>query len=198
MTDPIRILVKRWGCPISQERLKYSIVVSGFQFSSVAQSCLTLCNPRTAACQASLSITNSWNLLRLLSIESVMPSNHLIFCCPLLLPSVFPSIRIFSSESVLCLRWPKFWIFSISLSNDYSELISCRIKWFAVLAVQGTLESPPPPQFKSISSSALSFLYGPTLTSIQNMKILLNFLFWKANFYIFSLDSVISDIKICW
>ena len=125
----------------------------------------------------SLSITNSQSLLKLMSTELVMPSNHLIFCCPLLLPSVFASIRVFSSESLLCLRWPEFWNFSISPSSEYSELICYRIKWFAVLAVQGTLESSPAPQFKSINSSALSFLYGPTLISIQNMKILLNFLF---------------------
>ena len=89
-----------------------------------------LATPWTAACQASLSITNSWSLLRLMSIESVMPSNHLILCCPLLLlPSVFPSIRVFSSESVLCIRWPKYWgfSFSISPSNEYLGLISSRI-----------------------------------------------------------------------
>ena len=98
----------------------------------------------TAACHASLSITNSRSLLKLLSIESVMPSNHLILCCPLLiLPSIFPSIRVFSNESVLCIRWPKYWgfSFSICLSNDYSGLISLRIDWFDLLAVQGTLES---------------------------------------------------------
>ena len=96
--------------------------------------------PWTAARQAALSLTKSQNLLKLMSIKLVMPSNHLIFCCPLL-PSVFPSIRVFSSESVLCLRWPKFWNFSISLSNEYSELISFRINWFDLLAVQGTLKS---------------------------------------------------------
>ena len=97
----------------------------------------------TAAHQASLSITKSLSLLKLMSIESPMPSNH-IFCCPLiLLPSIFPSIRIFSSESVLCVRWPKYWSFSfnISPSNEYSELISFRNDWFDLLAVQGTLES---------------------------------------------------------
>ena len=98
--------------------------------------------PWTAARQASLSITNSWSLLKLMSIESVMPSNHLILCCPLLLPpSIFPSIRIFSNESVLCIRWPKYWSFSfsISLCNEYLGLISFRIDWFDLLAVQGTL-----------------------------------------------------------
>ena len=96
--------------------------------------------PWTAACQASLSITNSRSLLKLMSIELVMPSNHLILCCPLFLPpSIFPSIRVFSNESVLCNRWPKYWSFSftISPSNEYSGLISCRIDWFDLLAVQG-------------------------------------------------------------
>ena len=98
----------------------------------------------TAAHQASLSITNSWSLLKLISIASVMPSNHLIFCHPLLLlPSIFPSIRVFSNESVLCIRWPKYWSFSFSISpsNEYSGLISFRMDWLDLLAVQGTLKS---------------------------------------------------------
>ena len=98
--------------------------------------------PWTSAHQASLSITNSQSLLRLMSIESVMPSNHLILSCPLLLlPSIFPSIRVFSNESVLYIRWPKYCSFSISPSNVYSGLISFRIDWFDFLAVQGTLKS---------------------------------------------------------
>ena len=111
---------------------------------SVAQSCPTLCDPWTAARQASLSITNSWSLLRLMSIESVMPSNHLILCRPLLLlPSIFPSIRVFSKDSALCIRWPKYWSFSISISpsNEYSGLSSFRIDLFGLLAVQGTLKN---------------------------------------------------------
>ena len=97
----------------------------------------------TAAHQASLSFNISWSLLKLTSIESVMPSNHLILCHPLLLPSVIPSIGVFSSESVLCIRWPKYWSlsFSISLSSEYSGLISFTIDWFDLLAVQGTLKS---------------------------------------------------------
>ena len=95
----------------------------------------------TAACQASLSITNSQRLLKLMPIESVMPSNHLIFCCPLLPPSTFPSIRVFSNESVLLIRWPKYWNFRISHSNEYSGLISFRMDWLDLLAVQGTLKS---------------------------------------------------------
>ena len=97
--------------------------------------------PWTAARQASLSITNSQSLLKLMSIESVMPSNHLILCHPLLLlPSIFPSIRVFSSESVLCIRWPKYWSFSFSVSpsNEYSGLISFRLDWFDLLPVQGS------------------------------------------------------------
>ena len=100
--------------------------------------------PWTAACQASLSIINSRSLLRLMSIESVMPSNHLILCCPLLLlPPIFLSIRVFSNESVLCIRWPNYWSFSFSISpsNEYSGLISFRINCFDLLVVQGTLKS---------------------------------------------------------
>ena len=98
----------------------------------------------TTAYQASLSITNSWNLLKLMSIESAMPSNHLITCHHLLLASsIFPSIRIFSNESVLCMRWPKYWSFSFSISpsNEYSGLISFRMDWLDLLAIQGTLKS---------------------------------------------------------
>ena len=100
--------------------------------------------PWTAACQVSLSFTISWSLLKLMSSESVMPSNHLILCCPLLLlTSIFPSIRVFSNESALCMRWPKFWSFSFSTSpfSEYSGLISSRIDWLDLLAVQGTLKS---------------------------------------------------------
>ena len=126
-----------------------------YQFSSVTQSCLTLCDPWTSACQASLSFINSWRLLKLMSIELMMSSNHLILCHPLLLPpSIFPSIRVFSNESVLHIRWPKYWSFSfnISPSNEYSGLISFSMDWLDLCAVQGTLNN----------SSVLSFLYGPT------------------------------------
>ena len=114
------------------------------QFSSVAQSCLTLCSPMTAACQASLSITNFWSLLKLMSTESVTPYNHLILCCPPLLPSsIFPSIRVFSNESVFRIRWPEYWSFSFSNSpsNECLGLISFRMDWLDLLAVQGTLRS---------------------------------------------------------
>ena len=95
----------------------------------------------TAALQPSLSFTISRSLLKLMSVESVMLSNHLILCHPLVLPSVFPNIRVFSNELALCIRWPKYWSFSISLCNEYSGLISFRIDWFDLLAVQGTLKS---------------------------------------------------------
>ena len=99
--------------------------------------------PWTAACQASLSITNFQSLLKLMSIESVMPSNHLILCCPFLPPSIFPSIMVFSNESVLHIRWTKYWSFSFSISpsSEYSGLISFRMDWLELLAVQGTLKS---------------------------------------------------------
>ena len=112
-----------------------------YQVSSVLQSCPILCDPMDWSTPASLSITNSWSLLKLISIDSVMPSNHLIPC--LLLPSIFPSIMDFSNESALHITWPKYWSFnfSISPSNEYSWLISFRIDWFDLLAVQGTLNS---------------------------------------------------------
>ena len=116
------------------------------QFSSVQSLSRVqfFATPWTAACQASLSIINSWNMLKLTSIESVMPSNHLILCRPLLLPlSIFPSIGVFSNESVLRIRWPKYWSFSFSISpsNKYSGFISFRMDWLDLLAVQGTLKS---------------------------------------------------------
>ena len=112
-----------------------------YPFSSVAQLCLTLCNPMDCSMPASLSNTSSRSLLKLMSIELVMPSNHHILCYPLLLlPSVFPSIRVFSNELALCIRWPKYWnfSFSISSSNEYSGLISFRIDWFDLIAFLGT------------------------------------------------------------
>ena len=121
--------------------------------------------PWTATRQASLSITNSWSLLKLMSVESVMPSNHLILCCSLLfLPSIFPSIRVFSNESALHIRWPKYgsFSFSISPSNEYSGLISFRMDWLDLLAVQGT--------FKSLlqhHSSKESILQGSAFSIVQ-------------------------------
>ena len=129
-------------------------------------SCVRLfVTPWIAACQASLSITKCQSLPKLMSIDLVMPSNHLTLCHPLLLlPSIFPSIRIFSNESALCIRWPKYWSFSfnISPSNEHPGLIFFRMDWLDLLAVQGTLKSLLQHQFKRVNSSALSFLYSPT------------------------------------
>ena len=141
--------------------------------SSVQFSCSIMTNfvtPWTAAHQASQSVTNTQTLQKLISIESVMPSTHFILCHPVfLLPSIFPSIRVFSHESALRIRWPKYWTFSfnISPSNEYSGLISFRMDWLDFLVVQGTLKSSPTPQFKSINF-VLSFLYSQILTSIHD------------------------------
>ena len=118
-------------------------MISIIQFNSVAQLCL-FSTAWTAACQASLAITNSWSLLKLMSNRLLMPSNHLILCHPrILLPSIFSSIGVFSNEAALCIRWPKYWSFSFSIipSNEYSGLISFKIDCFDLLAVQGTLKS---------------------------------------------------------
>ena len=147
---------------------------AGVQISSVQLlSCIQLfVTPWTAACQAFLSITNPQSLPKPMFIESVMPFNHLILCHPLLLlPSIFPNIRVFSNESVLCIRWPKYWSFSFSISpsNEYSGLISFRINWLDLLAVQGTLKSLL--QHHSSKASILqcsAFFYSLTLTSIHD------------------------------
>ena len=139
-----------------------------FQFSSVQSLSRVrlFVTPWIAACQASLSITNSQSSLRLMSIESVMPSSHLILCRPLLLlPSVFPSIRVFSNESVLHIRWPKYWSFNLNISpsNEHPGLISFRMELVgSPCSPRDSQESFPTPQFKSINSSALSFLYSRT------------------------------------
>ena len=162
-----------------EEEIVYTIIIhkhcyllkslSSVQFSSVTQSCLTICNPMDCSTQGLPVHHQLRSLPKLMSIESVMPSNHLILCCPLLLmPSIFPSITVFSNESALPVRWPKYWSFNFSPSNEYSRLISCRIDRLDLLVVHGTLKSSPTPQFKSISSLVLSFLYGPTLTSIHD------------------------------
>ena len=149
---------------------KHILTFSSVQFSSVAQLCLTLCDPWTAARNASLSITNSWSPPKHTSIESVMPSNHLFLCHPLLLlPSVFPSIRVFTNESVLLNRWPSIGV-SASASvlplntQDWSPL-----GWTGWISLQSrdSQESSPTPQFKSFNSSALYLLYSPTLTAIH-------------------------------
>ena len=119
--------------------------------------------PGTAGCQGSLSITNSWSLLKLMSIESVMPFNYLILCHPLsLLPPTPPSMRVFSNESILRIRWPKYWSFSISPSNKYSGLISFRMDWLDLLAVQGTLKS-----LLQHHSTEASILWCPAFFMVQ-------------------------------
>ena len=161
-----------------------TVNISSVQSLSCVQLFATLW---TIAHQTSLSITNSWSLLRLIFIESVMTSNCLILCHPLLLlASIFPSIRVFSSESVLCVRWPKNWSFSFSISpfNEYSGLISFRMDQLDLLAVgpMDFQESSPTPQFKSINSLALSFLYSPTLTSRHD--------YWKNHSF--------DQMDLCW
>ena len=153
---------------------------------SVTQSCLTPYNPMDCSTPG-LSLTISQNLLKLMSIESVMLSNYLILChLILLLPSIFPSIRVFSNELALWIRWPKYWSFSLSPSNQYSKLISFQIDWCDLLAVQGTFKSLLQcHSSKSINCSALSLLYGPTLTSIpdywKNHSFGYTDLCWQSN-----------------
>ena len=144
--------------------------LSSVQFSSVAQSSLTLCSLMDCS-MAGFSVLH---LPEFAQIHVHRVSDHLILCNPLLLlPSIFPGIRIFSNESVLHIRWPNYWSFSISPSNEHSGLMSFRMDWLDFLAVQGTLKSLlQTPQFKSINSSMLSFLYGPTFTSIHD--------YWKT------------------
>ena len=134
------------------------------QFSSVTQSCPTLCDPIDWSTLGFLSITNSWRLLKLMSIESVMPSNHLILCGHLFLSSIFPSIRVFSNESVLHIRWQKYWSFSFSISpsNEYSGLISFRMDWLDLIAVQGTVRS-----LLQHHSSKASFLWCSAFFMVQ-------------------------------
>ena len=142
--------------------------------------------PRTAACQVSLSFIISHSLLKLMSIESVMPSKHLILCHPLLLlPSIFPSIRVFSKKSVLHIRWPKYWSFSSSVSsfNEYSGLVSLRFDWFDLPAVEGnSQESSTAPQFKGINSLGRSLFHCPGFISVLD--------YWKNHSFDY--------MDICW
>ena len=156
------------------------------QFSSVTQSYPTLCDPMDCSTPGlRITIINSRTPPKPMSIELIMPSNYLILCCPLLFPpSIFPSIRVFSNESVLHIRWPKYWIISINISpsNEYSGMISSKIDWFDLLEVQVTLKSLLQHHSSSINSSALSFLYGPTLTSIHD--------YWKKHSF--------EETDFCW
>ena len=156
--------------------LRGPLETDGWSCCSVASHVLLFATPWTPKYQASLSFTISQSLLKLMSIESVMPFNHLNLCHPLLLlPSIFTNIRDFSNESALCIRWPKYWSVSNSPSNEYSWLISFGIDWFDFLAVQGTQESLLAPQFEGFRSSLLSLLYGPTLTLICD--------YWKKHIF---------------
>ena len=163
----------RKGVAASVRRCSFfPLALTFFQFSSVAQSYPAFCDPLNRS-MSGLPVHHQLPCPpKTMSTESVLPSNHFILCHPLLLlPSIFPSIRVFSNESALRIRWPKYWSFSfnISLSNEHPGLISFRMDWLNLLAVQGTLkESSPTPQFKSINSSVLSFLHSPTLTSIPD------------------------------
>ena len=174
-----------WFAILGVPFISYIIFSQSVQSLSHVQLLVT---PWTTGCQASLSFTNSWNLLKLMSIESVMPSNHLTLSCPLLLlPSIFPSIRVFSNESVIHIRWPKYWSFSFSISpsNEYSGLISFRMDWLDLLAVQGTLKSLLQPHsskasvlqhsnlFKSQLLLSLNF-WGIKYSSICNVDIMCN------------------------
>ena len=147
----------------------YSVYLDSPLLVVQSLSCVQLfATPWTAACQVPASFTISQSLLKFMSIESVRLSNHLILCCPLLpLPSVFPNIRVFSSESALHIRWPTCWSFSFGIgpSNEYSGLIAFMINWFDPRDSQ---ESSPAPQFEYINSSVLGLVYGPTLTSVHD------------------------------
>ena len=157
-----------WWIPVPGIAVQFSSV----QLLSHVQLFVT---PWTTAREASLSLTSSQSTPKLMSIDSVMPSNHLILSCPLLLlPSIFPSIRVFSNESALCMRWPNYWSFSFSISpsNEHPGLITFRMDWLDLLQSKGLSESSPTPQFKSINSSVLSFLYGLTLTLILDSDII--------------------------
>ena len=173
---------KRWSTWLTH----YSVQFSSVQSLSHVRLFAT---PWIAACQASLSITNSRSLPKLMPTELAMPSGHLILSHPLLLlPPILPSIRVFSNESTLRMRWPKYWSFSfsMSLSNQHPGLISFRMDWLDLLAVQGTSqESSPTPQFKSINFSVLSFLHSPTLTSMhdhwKNHSLDQTDLCWQSN-----------------
>ena len=180
------LFIAFWYIPESMQNFQKTFYTS-VQFRSIQSLShfWLFLNLWTAAHQDCLSITNYWSFLKLMFIQSVMPSNNVILCHPLLLlPSIFPSLRGFSNESAICIRWLKYWSFSISPSNEHTGLISFRMDWLDLLACQGTdsQESSPTPQFKNINSSALSFLYGPTLTSIYD--------YWKN----YSFDKM----DLCW
>ena len=182
MTEHVLFKIKGQAC---QQQL--ALPASLHQFNSVGQLCPNLCDPWTATRQASLSITNSQSLLKLMSIESVMPPNYLILFHPLLPPSIFPSIGVFSNQSVLRIRWPKYWSFSFSIilpmnTQDWFPL--GWTGWISLLS-KGLSRVFSTPQFKNISSLAVIFLYSPTLTSIhyywKNHSFDYTNLCWQSN-----------------
>ena len=164
----LKLMSKHSLCALVPNRILETGFGWGRKFCSVAQSYPTLCNPMDFSAPV---LPVHHQLPESTETQSVMPSNHLILYRPLLLlPSIFPSIRVFSSETALHIRWLKYWSFrfGISPSSEYSGLISFRINWFDLLAVQGPIESSPTAQFKNIPSLPLSLLYDPTLTSIHD------------------------------
>ena len=165
-----------WKCGYSINKSYSKPVIRNLSSVQLLSRVWLFATPWTAAHQASMSITKYGSLLKVMSIGSMRPSNHLILCRPLLFPpSVFPSIRVFSNESVLRIRWPKYWSFSICPSNEYSGLISFKMDWLALPVVQGTLKSLLQHHRKSINSLALSVLYSPTLTSMHD--------YWKNDIF---------------
>ena len=182
-----------WWCAIfpatEQEIVGY--------FGSVPQSCPTLCDPMDFTTQASLPIINSWSLLKLMFIELVMPSNHLILCHPLLLlPSMFPSIRVFSNESVLHIRWSRYGSFSFSPFNEYSRLFSFRIEWLDLLVVQGTLKSLLLHHNSKASSLQLSVFFmvqlsHPYITNGKNIALTRRTFFGKVMALLFNMLSML-------
>ena len=149
------------------QRMSWIVLSVFLQFTSVAQSCPTLCDPMNCSMPGLPVHHQLPEFTQTMSFEPVMPSNHLILCRPLLLPSIFPSIRVFSNESPLHIRWPKYWSLSLNISptNEDPGLISFRMDWLDLCSPRDSQESSPTPQFKSINSLALSFLHSPTLTS---------------------------------
>ena len=164
-------------------RTNYPLLSLIFVFIQSPSHVWLFMTPWTATCQASLSLTISQSLPKIMSIELVLSSNHLILSSPIYpLPSIFTSIRAFSNEITVCIRWPKYWNFSISPSNEYSRLISFKIDWFDLLPVQETLKSLLQHQFESINSLVLSLLYCPTVKSVPD--------YWKNH----SFDCT----ELCW
>ena len=165
-----------WIWLLNLGRIKVICIIFSVHCRQLLSHIQLLATPWATVHQVSLSCTISQTLLKFMCVELMVPSNHLILCHPLLLPSVFPSIRVFPSKSALWIRWSKYWSFSISPSNEYSGLISFGIDWFDLpCSPRYSQESSPAPQFKSIRSSALNLFYGPALTSVHD--------YWKNHIF---------------